>query len=78
MDHDQLERGFRRLSFDHRVVLVLHHYLGMPVDQVARTLDIPLGTVKSRMNRALQQMRRILEADASPGPRATTRQEVNR
>ena len=77
-DHDQLERGFRRLSLDHRVVLVLHHYLGMPMDQVAKTLDIPLGTVKSRMNRALQQMRRALEADAAPGPRAMTRQEVTR
>ena len=78
IDHDQLERGFRRLSFDHRVVLVLHHYLGMPVDQVASTLDIPLGTAKSRMNRALRQMRRALAADAVPGPRAMTRQEVTR
>ncbi len=34
IDHDQLERGFRRLSLDHRVVLVLHHYLGLPLDQV--------------------------------------------
>jgi RNA polymerase sigma-70 factor (ECF subfamily) len=78
LDHDQLERGFRQLSFDHRVVLVLHHYLGLPVDQVAATLDIPLGTAKSRMNRALRQMRRALAADAAPGPRAMTRQEVTR
>jgi RNA polymerase sigma-70 factor (ECF subfamily) len=78
VDHDQLERGFRRLSMDHRVVLVLHHYLGMPIDQVARTLDIPLGTVKSRKNRALAQMRRVLEADAAPGPRAMRREEVTR
>lgn len=78
LDHDQLERGFRRLSCDHRVVLVLHHYLGMPMDQVARTLDVPLGTVKSRMHRALEQMRRALEADAAPGPRSITYQEVTR
>lgn len=78
IDHDQLERGFRHLSVDHRVVLVMHHYLGMPVDQVAATLEIPLGTVKSRMNRALQQMRRALTADAAPGPRAMNRQEVTR
>ena len=56
----------------------MHHYLGMPVDQVARTLDIPLGTVKSRMNRALDKMRRVLEADAAPGPRAMRREEVTR
>ena len=78
LDHDQLERGFRRLSFDHRVVLVLHHYLDMPMDEVARVLGIPLGTVKSRTHRALEQMRRALEADAAPGPRPSTYQEVTR
>lgn len=78
IDHDELERGFRRLSFDHRAVLVLHHYLGMPVDQVAATLGIPVGTAKSRLNRALQQMRRALVADAAPGPYAIPQQEVSR
>ena len=78
IDHDQLERGFRHLSFEHRVVLVLHHYLGMSVEQVAAVLDIPVGTVKSRMNRALGEMRRALVADAAPGPRTMCQQEVNR
>lgn len=78
IDRDQLERGFRQLSFDHRVVLVLHHYLGMPMERVAETLDIPLGTVKSRMNRALQQMRRALEADAAACPQLAHPQEVAR
>ena len=35
VDRDQLERGFRRLSLDHRTVVVLHHYLDLPLDQVA-------------------------------------------
>ena len=35
VDRDQLERGFRRLSIDHRAVVVLHHYLDMPLDQIA-------------------------------------------
>ena len=35
VDRDQLERGFRRLSIDHRAVVVLHHYLDMPLEQVA-------------------------------------------
>src|SRR6188472_2304917 len=30
VDRDQLERGFQRLSIDHRAVVVLHHYLDMP------------------------------------------------
>jgi RNA polymerase sigma-70 factor (ECF subfamily) len=37
VDRDQLERGFRRLSIDHRAVVVLHHYLDLPLDQVAET-----------------------------------------
>jgi len=32
VDRDQLERGFRRLSIDHRAVVVLHHYLDLPLE----------------------------------------------
>jgi RNA polymerase sigma-70 factor (ECF subfamily) len=64
IDRDQLERGFRRLSMDHRAVVVLHHYLDLPVDEVGRILGIPSGTVKSRLHRALAEMRAALEADA--------------
>jgi RNA polymerase sigma factor (sigma-70 family) len=63
IDRDQLERGFRRLSMDHRAVVVLHHYLDLPLDQVGETLGIPTGTVKSRLHRALTEMRAALEAD---------------
>src|SRR4029077_15108824 len=34
VDRDQLERGFRRLSLDHRAVVVLHHLLDLPLDRV--------------------------------------------
>src|SRR5664279_1713209 len=34
VDRDQLERGFRRLSVEHRSVVVLHHYLDLPLEQV--------------------------------------------
>jgi RNA polymerase sigma-70 factor (ECF subfamily) len=66
LDRDQLERGFRRLSMDHRAVIVLHHYLDLPLDQVGAVLDIPVGTVKSRLHRALDEMRAALEADTRP------------
>ncbi|HXS72193.1 MAG TPA: sigma factor, partial [Patescibacteria group bacterium] len=36
-DRDQLERGFRRLSIDHRAVVVLHHYLELSIEEVAET-----------------------------------------
>ena len=66
IDRDQLERGFRRLSMDHRAVVVLHHYLDLPLEEVGRILGVPTGTVKSRLHRALAQMRAALEADARP------------
>jgi RNA polymerase sigma-70 factor (ECF subfamily) len=61
---DQLERGFARLTTDHRAVLVLHHYLGLSLDEVADILAIPPGTARSRLSRAVAQMRAALEADA--------------
>jgi RNA polymerase sigma-70 factor (ECF subfamily) len=66
-DRDQLERGFRRLGPEERAVIVLHHYLDLPLPEVAATLQIPLGTVKSRLYRGLGQMRSALDADARPG-----------
>ena len=61
---DQLERGFRRLPLDQRAVVVLHHYLDLPLERVAEVLDIPTGTVHSRLHRAMQALRAALEADA--------------
>ena len=63
-DRDQLERGFLRLSPDLRAVLVLHHYLDLPLPEVAASLAIPLGTAKSRLHRGLGLMRAALDADA--------------
>lgn len=60
---DQIERAFRRLTTEHRAVLVLHHRLGLGLEEAAQTLDIPLGTAKSRLNRATSAFRAALEAE---------------
>jgi RNA polymerase sigma-70 factor (ECF subfamily) len=65
-DRDQLERGFRRLSIDHRAVVVLHTYLGMTLDEVADALGVPAGTARSRLHYAVRAMRAALEADERP------------
>lgn len=65
-DRDQLERGFRRLSIDHRAVVVLHHYLDQTLDEVAETLGVPVGTVRSRLYYAMRGLRAALDADARP------------
>jgi RNA polymerase sigma-70 factor (ECF subfamily) len=69
VDRDQLERGFRRLSIEHRAVVVLHHYLDMSLDEVADTLGVPTGTVRSRLHHAMRGLRAALEADARPAAR---------
>ncbi|HEX5039018.1 MAG TPA: sigma-70 family RNA polymerase sigma factor [Candidatus Limnocylindria bacterium] len=66
VDRDQLERGFRRLSVEHRAVVVLHHYLDMPLERVADTLGIPAGTARSRLHHAMRGLRAALDADARP------------
>ena len=63
-DRDELERGFRSLTPDQRALIVLHYYLGLPVSETADALGIPVGTVKSRLNRTTQALRARLEADA--------------
>ena len=66
VDRDQLERGFRRLSIDHRAVVVLHHYLDLPLEEVAEALGVPIGTVRSRLHYAMRGLRAALDADARP------------
>ena len=72
-DRDQLERGFRWLSIDHRAVVVLHHYLDMPLEQVAETIGVPVGTVRSRLHHAIRGLRAALDADARPARQEAVR-----
>ena len=69
---EQLDTAFRRLSVEHRAIVVLRLYLGLSVEETALALGIPVGTAKSRLHYATEAMRLALEADA--GPRA---QEVS-
>lgn len=63
-DRDQLERAFRRLPLEQRAVLVFHHYLGLPLPEVADRLGIPRGTAKSRLHHATAALRASVDADA--------------
>ena len=61
--HDQLERGLARIPADQRTAVVLVYYLDLPVADAAEAMGIPVGTAKSRLNRAMQALRAALEAD---------------
>jgi RNA polymerase sigma-70 factor (ECF subfamily) len=62
-ESDRIERAFRQLPLDQRTVLVLQHYLELSHSEIAETLGIPLGTVKSRVRYGVAAMRAALDAD---------------
>ena len=64
---DQLQRALGELSTDHRAVVVLHHYAGLPLGEIAEILGVPYGTVGSRLHHATRALRAAIAAgDRSP------------
>lgn len=57
----QVEEALRRVADEHRVALVEVHYKGRPYAEVAADLNVPVGTVKSRVFYALKAVRLALE-----------------
>lgn len=55
--HDLLEQALRRLPDRMRAAIVLRYYEDMTEPEIARTLGISLGTVKSTMSRAMAKLR---------------------
>ena len=51
------------LSLERRIVVVLRYGVGMTPKQIAEALDLPVGTVNSRLARALEQLRESLEVE---------------
>jgi RNA polymerase sigma-70 factor (ECF subfamily) len=58
--HTDLERAMRRLPEEFRTVLLLAEVEGMPLEEVARVMACPVGTVKSRIFRAKERLRVVL------------------
>jgi len=52
-----LRAALRKLAADHREALVLRYYLDLPVEEIAAITGVPVGTVKSRINRGLAALR---------------------
>src|SRR5439155_1378312 len=64
--HTHLERALSRLPEEFRTVLLLAEVEGMPLEEVARVMSCPVGTVKSRIFRAKERLRGLL-ADYDKG-----------
>lgn len=63
-----VRQALDRLSPPHREVLVLRHYEGLKFREIAEVLEIPEGTVKSRMVEALQQLAQHIKHPTGPFP----------
>jgi RNA polymerase sigma factor (sigma-70 family) len=57
---EKVQAALLRLSFDHRAILLLKEVEELSCDQIAASLGIPEGTVKSRLARAREALRRAL------------------
>ncbi|MFO1064270.1 MAG: sigma-70 family RNA polymerase sigma factor [Pirellulales bacterium] len=70
MELAELQQGVHRalamLDLDRRTVLLLRDFDGLDYDEIAETLDIPVGTVRSRIHRARLELKSILEAQLGP------------
>jgi len=56
-DRALVDAVMRKLDERSRSIVVLHYFLDLPISEVAACLGIPIGTAKSRLNRALAELR---------------------
>ena len=57
---DAVAKGLKELSDDHRTVLVMREVQELSYEEISETLQLDLGTVKSRISRARNHLRKIL------------------
>ena len=61
LNRDAVGRALTRLSPEQRIVVVLRYWRDMPLEQIATRLDLPLGTVKSRLHYSLRLLSREID-----------------
>src|SRR5215831_1417608 len=60
---DRLEKAIARLPPNYRLLVASHYLDGVQYEDLAEALDMPLGTLKTQLYRAKQQLRRLLETE---------------
>jgi len=66
-DRDLLGTAIAALTPGHRVVVALRYYRDLTVEEIASRLDIPTGTVRSRLHYALKRLHAVIEAADAKG-----------
>jgi RNA polymerase sigma-70 factor (ECF subfamily) len=60
---DRLEKAIARLPPNYRLLVAAHYLQGVQYEDLAEALELPLGTVKTQLHRAKQQLRRLLDTE---------------
>lgn len=58
---DMVRWGLSKISEKHRSIIVLKDFENLPYEEIAKVLDLELGTVKSRLNRARTALKEVLD-----------------
>ena len=62
-DRDALDRALAELRPEHRALVVLHYYLGLPLPEAAAAMGITLGAAKARLHRSIVALRRAFAGE---------------
>jgi len=65
-EYDRMMAAVRSLNGNHRPVIILRYLNDLPYSEIAKALDIPLGTVKSRLNEAIKILRKEFNGERTP------------
>ena len=66
-ERDAIDQALATLSPDHRIVIALRYDRDLAADEIARRLDIPVGTVRSRLHYALRYLHETIDGLAREG-----------
>lgn len=63
---DRIWQAIRQLPLKHREIIVMNHFQHMPYKQIAAALEVPIGTVMSRLHNARKALRDLLPTEFAP------------
>jgi RNA polymerase sigma-70 factor (ECF subfamily) len=67
LDRHVLAEAVSTLSPDHRIVVALRYFRDLPIDEIARRLGVPPGTVQSRLHYALKRLHAAIDTAEGKG-----------
>lgn len=68
----EILNAINRLNEEHKTVIILRDIQGLSYEEIAQSLDVPLGTIKSRIKRARENIKQYLLKSGNFFPKATS------